>query len=124
MVGVFMAEAAIRIRESRSAGGRPADGLRASAMLVSILANNAPDADSFYASLITDPLGSLLHHRGHTHTLTLVPFLAALCVGVALGVARLRGIRFERRETTWLYALGLLGVGTHIALDATNNYGV
>ena len=93
-------------------------------MLVSILANNAPDADSFYASLITDPLGSLLHHRGHTHTLALVPFLAGLSLGVTLGVARLRGIRFERRETTWLFALALLGVATHIALDATNNYGV
>lgn len=124
MVGLLMAEAAIRIRESRSSGTASTDRLRASAMVVSILANNAPDADSFYASLITNPLGSLLHHRGHTHTLVLVPFLAALSLGVTLGVARMRGIRFERSEATWLFVLGLLGVATHIALDATNNYGV
>jgi inner membrane protein len=124
MVGLLMAEAALRIRESRSGESASTDRLRTSAIFVSILANNAPDADPIYASLITDPLGSLLHHRGHTHTLTLVPFLAALCVGVTLGVARLRGIRFERRETTWLFVLGLLGVATHIALDASNSYGV
>jgi inner membrane protein len=124
MAGLLMAEAALRIREARSGGAVSTDRLRVSAMVVSILANNAPDADSSYASLITYPLGSLLHHRGHTHTLTLVPILAALCVGVTLGIARLRGIRYERRETTWLFALALLGVTAHIALDATNSYGV
>lgn len=93
-------------------------------MLVSVLANNAPDIDSAYASLLTRPLGSLLHHRGHTHTLTLVPLLAALALAVTLAVARARGMRFENRDKTWLFALALAGALVHVGLDFTNSYGV
>jgi inner membrane protein len=125
VVGVLMAEAALVFREHRARStAAPVDGIRASAMLVSVLANNAPDIDSAYASLLTRPLGSLMHHRGHTHTLALVPLLAALAVAVTLAVARARGMRFETRDKIWLFALALSGVLVHIALDSTNSYGV
>ncbi len=125
VVGVFVAEAALVFRDVRARpSDAPTDGIRASAMLISVLANNAPDIDSAYASLLTRPLGSLLHHRGHTHTLTLVPVLAALALAVTLGVARARGMRFDARDKLWLFALALLGVLVHIGLDATNSYGV
>ena len=122
VVGLLLAEAAIVIRNR--ANGPVPPGVRSSAVLVSVLGNNAPDIDSAYASLITNPLGSLLHHRGHTHTLLLGPLLAALSLGVTLGIARLRKARLDRRDATWLFALGVLGVLVHIGLDATNNYGV
>jgi inner membrane protein len=93
-------------------------------MLVSVLSNNAPDIDSAYASLLTRPLGSLLHHRGHTHTVALVPVLAALALAVTLAVARARGMRFDARDKGFLFALALSGVLVHIGLDATNSYGV
>jgi inner membrane protein len=122
VVGLLMAQAAIAFRERASGTMTPLT--RSSAVLVSVLGNNAPDIDSAYASLITNPLGSLLHHRGHTHTFMLVPVLAALSLGVTLVIARLRKAPLERRDVTWLFALGLAGVFVHIGLDATNNYGV
>jgi len=129
VVGLLVAEAALVLRESRATAVPPlratdSDGLRAWALFASVLANNAPDVDSAYASFLAKPLGSLLHHRGHTHTLVFVPFLAALVVGVTLAVARARGTRIAPRDATWLFSLALVGVGVHIGLDATNNYGV
>jgi inner membrane protein len=124
VVGLFLAEAALVLRASRPQFGPVSDGLRASALLVSVLANNAPDIDSAYASALTQPLGSLLHHRGHTHTLVLVPVLALLALGVTLGIARARGTTVTTRDRLWLSWLALFGVAVHIGLDATNNYGV
>ena len=124
VVGILMAEGALLFRASRARQARTSDGIRASAMLVSVLANNAPDIDSAYASLLTRPLGSLLHHRGHTHTLALVPLLAALALGVTLAIAHARGMRFDARDKLRLFVLALSGVVVHIALDSTNSYGV
>ena len=120
VVGLLVGEAALVLRRARGTD----DGLRASALVVSVLANNAPDIDSAYASFLSNPLGSLLHHRGHTHTLVFVPLLAALAVGVVLAVARGRGTRIAPRDRAWLFSLALAGVAIHIGLDATNNYGV
>src|SRR6187431_3293449 len=40
-----------------------------------VVAANAPDVDLLYTGLTEAPLGYLLHHRGHSHTL---PGLIAL----------------------------------------------
>lgn len=122
VVGLLVAEAALQVRRARGQG--VTSEFRAAAMLVSILGNNAPDADSFYASFLTSPLGSLLHHRGHTHTFALAPPLGALAFAVTLGIARLRRHRHDARERLWLLALGVLGALLHVGLDYTNNYGV
>src|SRR6185503_10544852 len=98
-----MAEAAMRLRESR-ARAPSMGGLRDSATLVSILANNAPDIDSFYESLVPKPLGSLLHHRWHTHTFVLVPLRATLALLVTLGVARARNSSVAPGDRLWLFA--------------------
>jgi inner membrane protein len=125
IAGVFMAEAALVFRVARARpSDTPTDGIRVSAMLVSMLANNAPDIDSAYANLLTRPLGGLLHHRGHTHTLALVPILAALALAVTLGIARALGKKLDARDKVWLFVLACLGVLVHIGLDATNSYGV
>ncbi|HEX6764212.1 MAG TPA: metal-dependent hydrolase, partial [Polyangiaceae bacterium] len=121
---LLVGEAAVRIREARSRGLPAGDGLRVATLLVSMLANNGPDIDSSFAGFLSRPLGSLLHHRGHTHTFVLSPVLAAAALVVTLAVARYRGERFDGSEKKWLFGVGLVGVVIHIALDATNNYGV
>jgi len=100
-------------------------GLRTSAFASSVIANNFPDLDAVYTWITRpQPLGSLLHHRGHTHTLIL-----ALPLGLLVALAVLR--RAERRHglanpqaRAWVCALGLLGGALHLLLDYGNNYGV
>jgi inner membrane protein len=122
--GLLIAEAALVLRTARRSPAEGSNALRSAALLVSVLANNAPDIDSAYASFLSRPLGSLLHHRGHTHTLVLVPVLAALALGVTLAVARARRAAVASDDRGWLFALALVGVVVHIGLDAMNNYGV
>src|SRR5262245_43408876 len=60
-------------------------------VVTGVVAASAPDVDLALTSLTEPPLGFLLHHRGHTHTL---PGL------VALGLMILFGLRvwpFARR---------------------------
>ena len=50
----------------------PADALPPERRLfyaAGIVAANLPDLDLFYTAVTPAPLGYLLHHRGHTHTL-------------------------------------------------------
>ena len=48
-----------------------------------VVAANAPDVDLLYTGLTEAPLGYLLHHRGHSHTL---PGLAALGLVIWAGL--------------------------------------
>lgn len=99
--------------------------VRAQAFLLSAVSNNLPDVDVAYTWLIgPKPIGNLLHHRGHTHTL-----LVALPLAWLLGYAAWRW--FARRtpsangrERQLLFGLALLGPVVHLALDFGNNYGV
>lgn len=99
--------------------------VRAAAYLVSALANNLPDIDVVYTWITgPKPLGSLVHHRGHTHTL-----LLALPAAWLLGQAAWRW--FARRHTDatggdkrLLLGLALGGVLLHLSMDFGNNYGV
>lgn len=71
-------------------------------------------------------------HRGITHTLVAVPFLAALTVGVVwLGDVGWQSLRRSRnrpapRLRRWglLYGLACLAGLSHLLLDVTNNYGL
>ncbi len=98
--------------------------LRATAYLASVVANNLPDADIVY-TWITEPkpLGSLLHHRGHTHTV-----LVGLVMAGLFGLALARWVRrlpaAEERDTRLIFGLCLLGPLLHLLLDFGNNYGV
>lgn len=99
------------------------------AWLTSIVANNAPDLDVAFSGLAESPLGYLLFHRGHTHTLVAAPLMAV--VPFAFGVAweRWRASRLGEaapRRASWprLALLALVGPLVHLAMDATNNYGV
>lgn len=84
--------------------------------LLLVLSANAPDAD--VVSLAGGQLEHLEIHRGYTHSLIALPFMAALAV---IAVAAL-----YREKLPWVRAwlLCCLGVASHLLLDWTNAYGV
>lgn len=90
------------------------------------LAGNFPDLDLVLTPLLPAPIGYLLHHRGHTHTLLYaLPqalLLAALLWLLWPGARRLlRDSRSARRG----FGLALAaGFGLHLAMDYLNSYGL
>jgi inner membrane protein len=86
----------------------------ATALLV--LSANAPDAD--IVALSRGTLFYFEQHRGYTHTLLGLPFMALLTVLVVAAVFRKR----LPWRNAWL--LCCLGVASHLLLDWTNSYGV
>ena len=105
--------------------GETRQHVRRAAYLVSALANNLPDIDMFYAWIPRpQPLGNLLNHRGHTHTL-LVGLPLAWLLGVAVWRWFLRNhAQATNRERRLLIGLSLAGVLLHLCMDFGNNYGV
>jgi inner membrane protein len=87
-----------------------------------VLSANLPDVDLVYVGITPEPLGYLLHHRGHTHTLVgLAVQAAALAAGGWL-VPPLRHLAAALRgRLAGVIAAGLL---SHLLLDAGNSYGV
>ncbi len=86
------------------------------ATLLLILSANAPDLD-----VVAAPWGALRYlevHRGYTHSLVGLPFMAALSVLVTAAICRQKLPWFR----AWL--LACLGVGSHLLLDWTNGYGI
>jgi len=86
------------------------------ATLLLLLSANAPDID-----IAAAPWGALRYlevHRGYTHCLLGLPFMAALCVLVTAAI--------YRQRLPWLRAwlLCCVGVASHLLLDWTNSYGV
>jgi inner membrane protein len=100
--------------------------VRAAASLLSALANNLPDIDIVYSWIDgPKPLGSLLQHRGHTHTLLLaLPMAWLLGVGMWRWLARSRPAAFTPDRKQWLLLLALAGPALHLLMDYGNNYGV
>jgi inner membrane protein len=119
LAGMLVAEAVCALRREQ----RP--HVRAAAYLTSALGNNLPDSDIVYSWLDgPKPLGSLLHHRGHTHTLAL-----ALPMAWLLGVALERWFAKRhpdagRAERRLILGLALAGPLLHLLMDFGNNYGV
>ncbi|MBM2623897.1 metal-dependent hydrolase [Actinoplanes sp. LDG1-06] len=97
---------------------------RGIALTVMAVGGNLPDADVFYTLWTGSTLDNVLHHRGHTHTVTgalglsLVLFLA-----VGLGW-RCRRVKPGRADVGLVAGLSVLAPLLHIGLDLTNNYGV
>jgi inner membrane protein len=108
-------------------GQRDAQRVR-TRMLLSIgcLASNFPDLDLVLTRLLEAPLGYLLHHRGHTHTLVGALGEVAVLLGLVwlLWPAARQLLRTSRHAR--LAALGTACAGTllHIAMDGLNVYGV
>jgi inner membrane protein len=114
LIGVVLAELAI-----------PRETTRTTTRLfvaAGAIAANAPDLDLIYVGITQFPLGYLLHHRGHTHTLiglvVQVVLIAAACQLV---------LRFLEGPGKWrarLWGLIAVALASHVALDACNSYGV
>ncbi|HKQ85051.1 MAG TPA: metal-dependent hydrolase [Steroidobacteraceae bacterium] len=88
------------------------------------IGSNLPDLDLLYTTVGQGKLDYLLHHRGHTHTI-----LGALLLSLGMGLLyewlwrrrKVVPLPLERRA---LWVAVLLGPLLHIAMDATNSYGV
>lgn len=81
-----------------------------------VLSANAPDLD-----VVSAPFGALRYlevHRGYTHSLLGLPFMAALTVVVVAAIFR--------QKLPWMRAwlLAAVGVASHLLLDWTNSYGM
>lgn len=87
-----------------------------------VIASNAPDLDLLYTSIAPMPIGYLLHHRGHTHTLVGLLALFGILTPILIAVRSL-----SQRDPPPLMRLCVvlgIGLGSHLALDAGNSYGV
>jgi inner membrane protein len=96
-------------------------------MLVSCwAASNFPDLDLVLGGRLPSPLGYLLHHRGHTHTLLLeIPqalLLFALLWLLWPGARDL--LRASKPARAGLLAAVAAGFLLHLGMDALNSYGV
>jgi inner membrane protein len=95
-------------------------------LTIGCLASNFPDLDLVLTPLLKPPLGYLLHHRGHTHTLLAAFAEAALLlvlVWLLWPAARrlLRGSAVARLGAVLAAGAGLL---LHLGMDSLNVYGV
>ena len=88
---------------------------------VGIIAANLPDADLLYTRITEPPLGYLIHHRGHTHTIGGLVVQAILMAGVCMLPAIARRVGPARTRLWVLIAVGLL---SHLVADSWNSYGV
>jgi inner membrane protein len=112
-LGAAMAECAV----PRNASA----GVRTAFMCAGVVAANAPDVDLLYNGIIEQPLGYLLHHRGHSHTLPGLGVLGLLIwSGVRLWPRARLAIRGAERRFAALIAAALAG---HLIMDTANSYG-
>jgi inner membrane protein len=101
--------------------------LRRRLLLVSCaIASNFPDLDIVLTPLLPAPLGYLLHHRGHTHTL-LYSLPQALLVWALICLFWPSARRLIKESANarkgLILSLGL-GFGLHLLMDYLNSYGI
>lgn len=89
-------------------------------------ASNFPDLDLALTPLAERPLGYLLHHRGHTHTLLYaVPqaILLLLLIWLLWPAARTL-LRDSRPARIGVVAMAAAGLALHLGMDFLNVYGI
>jgi inner membrane protein len=87
-----------------------------------LVSANLPDVDILYAGITPEPLGYLLHHRGHTHTVAgLLPQGLLLALAL-LAIPAARRVMAAHRGP--LALLGVAGLLSHLVLDSWNSYGL
>lgn len=90
------------------------------------LASNFPDLDLFFTRLQPAPLGYLLHHRGHTHTV-LFALPQALLVAALLWLLwpAARRLLKESKSTRIGFVASIAGgLALHLMMDYLNSYGI
>ena len=113
LVGAALAELTLPAGASRAT--------RRTFFIAGVVAANLPDADLVYTRITAAPLGSLLHHRGHTHTVAGIALLG-LAMTAVCALPRVRDSVGSSRSRLWL--LIALGLTSHLVLDSWNSYGV
>jgi len=113
LVGATLAELALPVGAPRA--------VRRTFYVAGVLAANLPDADLVYTRITPAPLGALLHHRGHTHTVAGLVLLGFAMVAVLL-LPRFRDAVAPARGRLW--ALIAIALASHLVLDSWNSYGV
>ncbi|QYF92787.1 metal-dependent hydrolase [Massilia sp. PAMC28688] len=95
-------------------------------LLTGALGANLPDLDLVLTGLLPAPLGYLLHHRGHTHTIVfaLAQALALMLLLWLLWPGARRLLGASRSARIGLCAAALIGLGSHLLLDYLNSYGL
>jgi inner membrane protein len=90
------------------------------------LASNFPDLDLVLTKLLDKPLGYLLHHRGHTHTLLGALGEVALLLGLVwlLWPSARHLLRTSPRARIAALVTACAGMVLHITMDGLNVYGV
>ena len=129
LVGLALGELTHRLlpREADPAKAKVDTTARRRLLLTSAaLASNFPDLDLVLTGLAPAPLGYLLHHRGHTHTLLhalpqALLLLAALWLCWPAARVLLRGSGPARLGLGAAIVIGLL---LHFGMDALNVYGI
>ncbi|MGI4849604.1 MAG: metal-dependent hydrolase, partial [Janthinobacterium lividum] len=104
-----------------------AHAMRHRLLLVSCaLASNFPDLDLITTGLLPAPLGYLLNHRGHTHTLLYaIPQALLLCALLWLLWPSARGLLRASKPARLGLALSVtIGFVLHLAMDLLNSYGL
>ncbi len=125
LVGLALGEL---VERALPTAGDPARGRtrRRALLLTGLLASNFPDLDLVLTPLLPAPLGYLIHHRGHTHTLLYalpqVALLLALTWLLWPGARRL--LRDDAGARRAIAGTALLGMVLHLSFDALNVYGV
>jgi inner membrane protein len=114
-------------RSLRTEADADQNTLRRSLMLTTCaLAGNFPDLDLVLTPLLPAPLGYLLHHRGHTHTV-LYAFPQAMLLAVLLYLLWPSARRLLQTSASARAGLGLslaVGFSLHLAMDYLNSYGL
>ena len=100
--------------------------LRRALSVLGIVAAEFPDSDLIYSGPLLDmgPLGYLLHHRGHTHTIVWAVVSAVLLWLVARWWVGRTGEAVPHTASRTLLVVALVGTLSHLLLDYTNSYGV
>lgn len=95
-------------------------------LLTGLLASNFPDLDLVLTPLLPAPLGYLIHHRGHTHTLlyAIPQVLLLLALTWLLWPAARRLLKEDGGARRAVVATALLGMVLHLSFDGLNVYGV
>ena len=112
-MGATLAELALPASATRSA--------RRTFFIAGVVAANLPDADLVYTRITPAPLGALLHHRGHTHTIVGVAVLGAMMIAVC-ALPKIRETVAPWRGRLW--ALIAIALASHLVLDSWNSYGI
>lgn len=100
---------------------RPSPRTRTLFACVGIVAASAPDVDVLYTGITEEPLGYLLHHRGHTHTLPGLALLGLL-IWAALLILPSTRLAIRERQPRGLLLITAALV-SHLLMDAANSYG-